>query len=55
MDVLFILLPLALGFVAGTVAVFGWAVRSGQFDDLETPALRVLLDDGTRAAREDHR
>ncbi len=45
MDVLFILLPIALGFVLAAVFVFAWAVRDGQFDDLETPALRALLDD----------
>jgi cbb3-type cytochrome oxidase maturation protein len=27
------------------VAAFFWAVRSGQFDDLESPAWRILLDD----------
>jgi cbb3-type cytochrome oxidase maturation protein len=27
------------------VLAFFWAVRSGQFDDLETPAWRILLDD----------
>ena len=26
-------------------AAFRWAVRDGQFDDTETPALRILLDD----------
>ena len=31
----------ALGFLAG----FLWAVGSGQFDDLATPAIRVLFDD----------
>jgi cbb3-type cytochrome oxidase maturation protein len=45
MDALYLLLPLALGFVAVAVLLFGWAVRDGQFDDLETPARRALLDD----------
>jgi cbb3-type cytochrome oxidase maturation protein len=48
-DVLFLLLPVALGFVLAAVVVFAWAVRDGQFDDLETPALRVLLDDSEEA------
>jgi len=30
-------------------AAFAWSVRSGQFDDLEAPAQRVLLDDDTVA------
>ena len=45
MEVLYILLPLALCFAACAVAVFVWAARAGQFDDLTTPALRVLHDD----------
>jgi cbb3-type cytochrome oxidase maturation protein len=42
--VIFVALPLALLLAAGFVAVFFWAVRSGQFDDLDTPAVRILQD-----------
>jgi len=45
MGIIFLLLPLALLFVGIAVAWFVWAVRSGQFDDLETPAVRILFDD----------
>jgi cbb3-type cytochrome oxidase maturation protein len=45
MEVIYVLLPSALIFAAGAVALFAWAARSGQFDDLETPALRILGDD----------
>lgn len=45
MNVLYILVPLALVLALGGVAAFRWAVRDGQFDDVETPALRILLDD----------
>lgn len=45
MAVMFVLLPVALGFAAAALAVFLWAVRTGQFDDLDTPAVRILLDD----------
>lgn len=45
MAVMFVLLPAALLFAAGAVFVFAWAARSGQFDDLETPAMRMLGDD----------
>ena len=57
MEILFILLPVALGFVLATVFVFSWAVRGGQFDDMETPALRMLLDETTTAdaARKERR
>ena len=45
MNVLYVLVPLALALALCGVAAFRWAVRDGQFDDVETPALRVLLDD----------
>ena len=45
MDVVFVLLPLSLLIAAIGVAAFVWAVRSGQFEDLETPAVRILFDD----------
>ncbi len=44
---MFILLPVALLFSGVAVAVFVWAARAGQFDDLETPGLRILHDDET--------
>ncbi len=45
MDILFVILPLALLIAAIAVAAFVWAARSGQFDDLDTPGRRMLLDD----------
>lgn len=45
MEVLYLLLPLSLVLVALIVWAFLWAIRSGQFDDLEGPAHRILLDD----------
>jgi len=45
MNVVFILLPLALLVAGIMLALFVWAVRSGQYDDLETPAVRILFDD----------
>jgi cbb3-type cytochrome oxidase maturation protein len=45
MSMVFILLPLALLIAGGMLVVFIWAARSGQFDDLETPARRMLHDD----------
>ena len=47
MTVLFILVPVALGIVLIGVVAFVWATRQGQFDDLETPALRILRDDSS--------
>ena len=45
MAVIYVLLPVTLLVVLGAVGVFVWAARSGQFDDLETPQRRVLLED----------
>ena len=44
MSVLFVVLPLAFLVAAGMVAAFVWAVRTGQYDDVETPAVRILHD-----------
>lgn len=44
MSVVYLVLPLALLVVAGAVIAFVWSARSGQYDDLETPAVRVLHD-----------
>jgi len=43
--VIYLVLPLCLLLAAVAVATFVWAVRSGQMDDLETPALRPLLEE----------
>lgn len=48
MDILYLLIPLALLIVALAVMAFRWATRDGQFDDLETPALRILMDETGR-------
>jgi cbb3-type cytochrome oxidase maturation protein len=45
MEIIFLLIPLSLVLVGGIVWAFFWAVRSGQFDDLEGPAHRILMDD----------
>ena len=45
MSVVFIVFPLALLIAAIAVLAFIWATRSGQFDDMDTPAMRMLHDD----------
>lgn len=42
MESLYLLLPLSVLLVLALIGVFGWAVQSGQFDDLEREGLRVL-------------
>lgn len=45
MDIIYLLLPVALIIVIIIIAVFFWAVKSDQFEDLEGPAHRILMDD----------
>jgi len=45
MNMLYIVLPLALCIGAAFVWAFVAAARKGQFDDLDTPAMRALFDD----------
>jgi cbb3-type cytochrome oxidase maturation protein len=45
MNIIFLLIPLGLILLLAAIAAFFWAVRNGQFDDLETPAWRILMDD----------
>ena len=45
MSALFIVLPLAMIFFVVALIVFVRAVRAGQFDDLDTPSVRVLHDE----------
>lgn len=51
MTVIYVILPLALLLAAAAVAAFVWAVRAGQLDDLDTPAVRILFDDDPPAQR----
>lgn len=45
MTIIFVLIPLGLTLLLAAVLAFFWAVRNGQFDDMETPAWRILMDD----------
>lgn len=44
MNILLMLLPISLVLLVLAIAAFAWAVRKGQFDDLDTPALDILDD-----------
>jgi cbb3-type cytochrome oxidase maturation protein len=44
-SVIFLVLPLALLIVAVAVLAFVWATKRGQYDDLDTPAIRAMQDD----------
>lgn len=45
MEILMLLIPMSVVLVALIGGVFWWSVKSGQFDDLEGPAHRILADD----------
>ena len=45
MNIIFVLIPLGLLLLAFAIWAFFWAVGSGQFDDLDTPAVRIVMDD----------
>jgi cbb3-type cytochrome oxidase maturation protein len=45
MEILYLLIPLSVVLVFIIGVVFWWSIRSGQFDDLEGPAYRMLMDD----------
>ena len=45
MSIIYVLIPLAIIIVAIAIAVFFWAVKSNQFDDLERQGYSILFDD----------
>lgn len=45
MDILYFLIPITLFVILIAAGAFIWAVKTGQFDDLEGPAYRILMDD----------
>jgi len=52
MSILFILIPLGLVLVGLGAWAFFWAVNSGQFDDLDTPAISILADEELPVGRD---
>ena len=45
MEIIYLLIPLSIILVGLIIWIFLWAIRSGQFDDLEGPAHQILMDD----------
>ncbi len=45
MEIVYFLIPLTVFIMIIVAVAFIWAVRTGQFDDLEGPAYRILMDD----------
>lgn len=48
MTVLYLLIPLSVLLLTIAVVAFFWATRQGQFDDLDSPAMRIIMDDDSR-------
>jgi cbb3-type cytochrome oxidase maturation protein len=53
MEILGILIPAALGLGLIGLVAFLWALRSGQFEDMDGAALRILIDDEEDRGAED--
>ncbi len=45
MDIIYLLIPIAIILVSVAIWAFFWSVKQGQFDDLESPAHRILFED----------
>ncbi|MGL4833616.1 MAG: cbb3-type cytochrome oxidase assembly protein CcoS [Shewanella sp.] len=45
MSIIYVLIPIAMIFVLIAVAVFFWAVKSEQFDDLDRQSVSILFDE----------
>ncbi|WP_374335790.1 cbb3-type cytochrome oxidase assembly protein CcoS [Leeia sp.] len=50
MDIVYLLIPLSLLAVLAIGALFWWAIKSGQFDDLDGPAYQVVMDEDRHQA-----
>ncbi|MAA70183.1 MAG: cbb3-type cytochrome oxidase assembly protein CcoS [Bermanella sp.] len=50
MDIIFITVPVTILFIATAVAIFFWANKGGQYDDLDSPAHRILFDDDVQTS-----
>lgn len=53
MEIIFLLIIVSLVFVAILAGVLFWAIRSGQFDDLEGHGHQILMDDDDENVNDD--
>ena len=52
MQILYLLIPISVVLIDAAVYAFHWAVRTRQFDDLESPGMIPLLDDTEEERRQ---
>ncbi|WP_432463173.1 cbb3-type cytochrome oxidase assembly protein CcoS [Agarivorans sp. QJM3NY_33] len=45
MSIIFVLIPIALIFIAAGIGAFFWAVKSEQFEDLDRQGVNILFDE----------
>lgn len=45
MEIIYVLIPIAMIFVAIAIALFFWSVKSNQFDDLDREGINILFDE----------
>lgn len=48
MESVYLLIPVSVLLVFGIAAAFWWSLKSGQFDDMEGPAFKILMDEDDR-------
>jgi cbb3-type cytochrome oxidase maturation protein len=53
MEILYLLIPISVVLVFLIGIAFWWSLKHGQFDDLEGPGYRILMDDDRPAAADD--
>lgn len=51
MEIVFVLIPISIVLILGALWVFSWAIDSGQFEDLDREAQRILLDEESAERR----
>lgn len=51
MEAIYLLIPIALVFLVVAIGIFFWAVKNGQYDDLNTEARRILFDNDKPAVK----
>ncbi|MCP3675107.1 MAG: cbb3-type cytochrome oxidase assembly protein CcoS [Gammaproteobacteria bacterium] len=45
MSILYLLLPIALVFLTLAVIIFFWAIKNGQYDDMQSQAMKIVIED----------
>ena len=52
MDIIVVLICISLTIAIGFLMLFVWSMKSGQYEDTTTPAIRILFGDNTKESRD---